>query len=474
MRHGTPGFLLKTAGKYHIRMLCLFICGLLPVMTGQFVASAQYPVSGIIIEHLSRVRTHRDILIRELTFREGDTLQLDRLDSLKKVNEDRLFNMRLFNRAALRFDTTDRQLICYIDVQERFPVWPDPNFTLGDRNFNVWASEHHFDWKRVNVGLKLSHLNLWGRRIQLGVLYQTGYTEKMGIDFTQPFADKNKRHGWGWNIYRSANKETGYITTGNKLKFYRDFNSIQYREVNTELFYTYRPAFALQHRLGIRYTRQQVSDTILKLNPYFFTSAATRRLDLLQLSYRVEYNGVDNWNYPLTGWRIVTTARYSRGLNENFNQLDLHFQGDYYQKLGRKLFFAWDLKTRIAFQNTYSYFYSRNLGYENDYIRGYEYYVIDGQFMAYSRQELKYELLHRYIHLPLRFFETVPVRLYPKIFADLGYSRDRYTDGPVSNRLLYSAGIGLDLVTLYDIKVRFEFTWNHLREKDLYIHRKGN
>lgn len=472
MPHNTSGVLYSIIHKYSARLWYLFAYGI-PTLAIP-AARAQYPVSDIIIDHPNRVHTRKDILIRELTFRQGDTLQYQHLDTLIQINSNRLFNTRLFNRSVIYFDTTDQQLICHIDVQERFPVWPDPNFTLGDRNFNVWASEHHFDWKRVNIGLKLSHLNLLGRRIQLGVLYQTGYTKKIGLDFVQPFADKQKKHGWGWSIYSATNKEAGYITTDNKLQFYRDFNNVQYREMTTELFYTYRPRFATQHRIGARYTHHQISDTLSKLNPAFFSPGSPIRFSVMQWSYRLEYNGVDNWNYPLTGRRMVGMIRYNQGLNNNFSQLNVHLQADYYKKLKGRLFFAWDLKARIAFQNTYSYFYNRNLGYDNDYIRGYEYYVIDGQFLAYSRQELKYEWIHTRFGLPVRFFETIPLRLYPKVFADIGYSYDRHTPGPLSNRILYAAGIGLDIVTLYDIKVRFEFTWNHLLEKDLYIHRKGN
>src|SRR5690606_36177833 len=121
---------------------------------------------------------------------------------------------------------------CTIYVEERFPLWPDPNFTLGDRNFNVWAREHNFDLKRVNLGLKLSYLNISGRRIQLGVLYQAGYTQKLGVEFVQPYIDKNKKHGWGWNIYRATNKEVGYQSEDNKLLFYRNYDAVQYKEWN--------------------------------------------------------------------------------------------------------------------------------------------------------------------------------------------------------------------------------------------------
>jgi hypothetical protein len=40
----------------------------------------------------------------------------------------------------------------------------------------------------------------------------------------------------------------------------------------------------------------------------------------------------------------------------------------------------------------------------------------------------------------------------------------------LGNRVLYSAGVGLDVVTLYDIKIRMEFAWNHMSQNGLYLH----
>jgi len=43
-------------------------------------------------------------------------------------------------------------------------------------------------------------------------------------------------------------------------------------------------------------------------------------------------------------------------------------------------------------------------------------------------------------------------------------------DNFLANQLLYSAGVGLDIVTLYDIKIRLEFAYNHLSRNGLYLH----
>ncbi|MBZ0099157.1 MAG: hypothetical protein K8F30_08740, partial [Taibaiella sp.] len=59
----------------------------------------------------------------------------------------------------------------------------------------------------------------------------------------------------------------------------------------------------------------------------------------------------------------------------------------------------------------------------------------------------------------------------PKIFADLGYAKNRFAGNSyMNNRLLYSWGVGADLVSVYDFKLRVEYTWNHLGEKGLFLH----
>jgi hypothetical protein len=43
----------------------------------------------------------------------------------------------------------------------------------------------------------------------------------------------------------------------------------------------------------------------------------------------------------------------------------------------------------------------------------------------------------------------------------------------LNNRLLIGYGIGVDIVTAYDLKFKLEFTFNHLGESDLYLHRNN-
>ncbi len=433
-----------------------------------------YVIENIVIDADEKVKTQASLMLRELSIRVGDTLSVHHLDSLKKLNEDRLFNLQLFNATQIDFDTTHGRLNAVIKVQERFPIWPDVSFTLGDRNFNVWAREYQFALNRVNAGIKLIHKNIGGRRIQLYAMGQLGYTPKLGAGLLLPFIDKAQRHGLGANIYTMHNREVAYdITTTNKLLFYKDYDKVLYRETQFELFYLYRPAYAWQNRLALRLARHAIADTVQGLNPNFLVNGTTK-MQLLQLAYRAEYNGLDNWNYPLRGKRLIGTLQYTEALNTLYRQLVFHLQLDYYKEFFPRWYLSLDMKARWALQGQNSYWYDKNLGYGNDYIRGYEYYVMHGRSMVFGRLDIKHELLRHSFSLPFKYFQTIPLRLYPKVFMDIGIAQDNQQETLLGERLLYSFGIGLDILTLYDIKLRIEFAYNHLKERDIYFHRQGN
>ncbi|MCB0565677.1 MAG: hypothetical protein KDD01_15005, partial [Phaeodactylibacter sp.] len=55
---------------------------------------------------------------------------------------------------------------------------------------------------------------------------------------------------------------------------------------------------------------------------------------------------------------------------------------------------------------------------------------------------------------------------------DLGYTNDPYTArlNPLSNRLLWGGGIGLDIVLYYDKVIQIEYSFNDLMENGLFLH----
>jgi len=117
------------------------------------------------------------------------------------------------------------------------------------------------------------------------------------------------------------------------------------------------------------------------------------------------------------------------------------------------------------------YYFTGGLGTQTDYVRGYEYYVTNGYNYGLLRLDLKREIFNNTYSIPVRYFTALPLRIYPKIFADAGYIESPTPGNSfLSNRLQCSIGAGIDVVTFYDMKIRFEFAYNRLGQNGLYLH----
>ena len=100
-------------------------------------------------------------------------------------------------------------------------------------------------------------------------------------------------------------------------------------------------------------------------------------------------------------------------------------------------------------------------------LRCYELYVIEGPFFAQNQWTFR-KLIFK---LEKDLGKTVPIRqlsrfylaLYAKTYFDLGYI-EGYPNNELNERLtdelLYSGGLGIDVVTIYDIVLRFEYSFN--------------
>jgi len=143
-----------------------------------------------------------------------------------------------------------------------------------------------------------------------------------------------------------------------------------------------------------------------------------------------------------------------------------------YQHLTKKLSSALHFRGRIFGPDDQPYFNYRAMGYKNDYVRGYEYYIVDGSHYALLRSDLRYHAFNfkfRQNILPL--LNYVPIDFYPKVYGDGGYVHsNNFGNSFLNNKLLYGYGVGMDIVFSYYLKVRLEYSFNSLNQKGLFLH----
>jgi len=419
-------------------------------------------------------KTKDAVLFRELNIQKGDCINLKNLDELTSINQQRLMSLLLFNEVRISWTSISVDSINMdIFVLDKFPIYPKPNLEFADRNINVWLNEENHALNRINIGLDLIHMNFRGRREVVEVGGQLGYTQKLRLLYSIPFINQKQVYGAGFSISGLRNKEVAYKTKDNKLLFFRDYEQFVLQQYEFAAWLTYRPKYAVTHRAQLNFIQYHIADTVAQLNPNYLGNGNVSK-NLLQFQYRLDYNGVDNWEYPLKGERLVGLFTQNMPLFDRQWQSVFYLQYDRYFNPFKHYYISTIFRGKTSFPKQQADIFRRNLGYDFDYVRGFEYYVIDGSDFALLRLNLKRTILDRKIRLPIRYFEVIPIRVYGKIYGDAGISHDRFN---ITDRLndkgLFSAGIGLDIITLYDLKFRIEYTFNNLNEKDLFLHKSG-
>lgn len=443
-----------------------------------------YAINSIIITGNKKTKPY--IIERELGFHRGDSLTVDEL--LKRIEKARqqLMNTRLFNEVVispLRF--YDASVDVAIDVKERWYLFPVPFFKPVDRNLSEWAKQG-YGIDRVNYGAKFSYYNVTGRNDKLKAQIINGYTPQFQLSYEQPGADKTLKHGFGVSVSYTTAKEVNYLTLNNEQRFIplslphnvpdtllrRLFHKqVLNEQFNATLTYTYRPAIRTRHTIRLAYNVNRVDNAVLLSNPRYYNN---NKLSIAypEFIYTIEYNNSDYIIYPLTGF--LGDANFTkRGVNSDMNLWQLNARGTIGWKVAHKLFFGMQGYGVLKLPFDQPYINLRMLGYGDAYLRGLEKYVIDGVAGGMLRTTLRREVFNFSIPLFTRFrsLDKIPFRIYLKTYADAGYSYSRdFHYNSLSNTLLRTGGVGLDIVTFYDFVFRFEYSFNQLGQKGLFLH----
>ena len=453
-----------------IFFLLLLICsGAYGQDSGSNIDTSKTRIGKIIIT--GNVVTRGAVIQREISIHEGDIVAADSIAFITEQNRLRLFNLQLFNEVDQHTERNGAESTWYIHVRERWPVIPTLIVQFADRNFNTWWVTENHDVRRISAGLTLTDKNFRGNLETLAVTAEDGYTQKLGISYMRPYVNNGQTRGLGFNLSYAQSRQTYYVTDSDKLVYAGTYGGpVMLRQFEGGLSYVYRPAYASKHIFQVSYKDYRVSDTILKLNTDYFANGS-KEAKFVEIYYRYEYNGVDNWNYSLKGFKLVTQAVVRSGVEGMNFQSYANVEAGIFRNPLPGWYTSAIFRGRLMYPEDQPYYFRGGLGTQTDYVRGYEYYVTDGYNYGVLRLDLKREIFNKTYSLPVKYFTAIPLRIYPKIFADAGYINNPTAGNSfLSNRLEYSIGAGIDVVTVYDMKIRFEFAYNRLGQNGLYLH----
>jgi len=457
-----------------MKFLPLFLCIVLFCVGayGQGIASLTGRVVVGKINVSGNSVTKTKVILRELGIYEGATIAADSIGALTSQNKLRLFNLQLFNEVDQEVVTANADTVIWnIRVKERWYIIPTAILQFADRNINTWWVDQNHDLARVSGGFTVTDRNFRGNLEALAITVQAGYTQKLGISYMLPYLNKDQTNGIGIVASAARSNQTYFTTANNKLVFAGTYSGpVLWRQAEGGLCYIHRPGYARRHIIQASYKEYSVGDTILKLNPDYYADNKTRAR-FLELFYRYEYNGVDNWNYSLRGEKLVTALVARQGIEGLKFQSFVNVEAGIFRNPLAHWYVSAIVRGRLMYPQQQPYYFRNGLGTQTDYVRGYEYYVTDGYNYGLVRLDLKRELFNNTYSIPVRYFTAIPVRIYPKIFCDAGYiGSPAAGSNTLVNTLQYSVGAGVDIVTFYDVKIRVEVARNHLGQNGLYLH----
>ena len=219
-----------------------------------------------------------------------------------------------------------------------------------------------------------------------------------------------------------------------------------------------------------------MGDTIPLLNPRYFY-AGGRTVSYPELFYGMTYYDLDYIPYPTKGYAFNIVVE-KKGFTKDVNLTNIAVMGAGYWHINSKMFAGVNVFAGIKLPFEQPYFTRRFLGYGDTYLQGYEYYVTDGVAGGYIKTTLYHQLFNFRVRIPPvkkgRAAEHIPFRIFGKIFGNTGYVHNP-EPGPnlLSNKMLYSGGVGIDIITAYDLTLKLEWSFNQLGQNGIFVHRKS-
>ncbi len=460
-----------------MKRLLSFLLILLPfILNAQRDENDYVVVSDVVIK--GNEVTKESIILRELTFSVGDTLDVVRWEEEKKISHENILNTTLFNFVTFEEkpdEANDKGVVLQIDVTERWYLLIYPYVAYSDRNLNAWYEAN--DITRFSYGFEMKYKNFLGMKNDLNLTLISGYNQNYALSYDIPYVTDEQTFGFKFGAGYKRDKEVSYLTEYNKILYFNGENEF----ARQSAFAFVEPYYRFGHRnklfFNFSYNNTLYHDTLSYLNSDFANSEGNRfQYFALTATYKNDYR--DEQNYPLSGHYFeLLVEKFGFGVFETSpDVLYGKITADWYQPIKGRWYWASNLTLKMSNDCDAPYFFNQGLGYKNDYVRTYELYVVDAMNFALVKNNLKFAILNPVTkYLPLiknERFGKIHFALYANVFFDFAYSW-KVPERPTSfldNKFIFGTGVGLDFVTYYDKVLRLEYGINDMGETGLFIH----
>jgi outer membrane protein assembly factor BamA len=387
------------------------------------------------------------IILRELTFKQGDTLTNNRAS----YNKDRVYSLNIFNQVKIYPVNYKNKIIAVIDVVESWYIWPIP-----------FAELKNGDWNKISYGIDLAVKNFRGVNETVRVKAGLGYDPSLTLDYIIPILNYNQ------NVYFDA--QLSYNSVENKSLFAEQkYGAIfDQKMINAQI--TFGKRISLFHNISVTagYNYIETPMYIPGIN------ASDQRIDrVIFLGVGYAYDTRDLAQFPRNGiYSSLNILMKGLGLNDiNYQVYTFDFRE--YRPLFWDIFGKWRFTSRLTTGKAIPYYDYSVLGYR-ERVRGYLHDVLEGNDYYLTSLEFFHPLV-KDIDISLDFIPIVPkqflsyrVALYSEIFGDAGAVKQRVKSINIRD---FDSGYGFGLTFLilpYNI-LRIELAFNDKLNSEIVL-----
>jgi outer membrane protein assembly factor BamA len=387
------------------------------------------------------------VILRELTFKQGDTLTYKQAF----YNKDRIYSLDIFNQVKIFPVSYQNKIIAVIDVVESWYIWPIP-----------FAELKNGDWNKISYGIDLAIKNFRGMHETVRIKAGLGYDPSLTLDYIIPVLNYNQ------NIYLDTKLSYNDVQNVSIIAQQKYGAVFDQKMINAQI--TVGKRISLFHNITVTAGYNYIE------TPLYFSGidASNQRIDrVLYCGAGYAYDTRDLAQFPSNGiYSSLSVLMKGLGLNDiNYQVYNLDFRE--YRPLFWDIFGKWRFTSRLTSGKTIPYYDYSVLGYQ-ERIRGHLHDVLEGNDYYLTSLEFFHPLI-KDKNINLDFIPVVPkqflsyrVALYTEIFGDAGAVKQR--DQSLSIRNFDSGfGFGFTLLVLpYEI-LRMELAFDEKFNSELVI-----
>ena len=420
--------------------------------------------------------TKNFIILREVTFVKGDKMTLRELNQQLIVTKNQIYNTSLFVDDSVYISSQKGPVVdINIVLKERWYFFPLPYMKLIDRNFNQWWTQENHSLNRIDFGLKFMETNLTGRNDKLNVYLIDGYNQQISLRYDIPFLDKKLQHGINIGMGYMRQRELNYATSSTNTQLFLKLNN-DYAKTSKriDVTYSYRPNQKARHYFRAGYYTESIADSIFKVNSLYFPDSI-KTVGYFAFNYSFNYYNADYNAYPSKGY-IFNANVSKKGLDKINNQWMIDLHGTYATHLWKNSILVLDAAAAIKFPIN-PYFYNQQFFGSGTYqLSGQEYNVVDGMSGVLAKSTIEQKLFTYIFKNPIhsKSHDKIPFSFYLNVFGNIGYCDNPYYSTSLNNKVMYTYGIGLDVVSIYDLVFKISWSFNQLNVNGLYFHSRND